>query len=261
MLGIDNLEHGLFGNSEYDPRKRAGQCPPADHRAFEWLDLDGRQVRRTFDTLIERGVALTSTLPVLETLVAGRPDPIDPRMHELLHPAVLERYLETYAAIRDVPGAGISTAAFRRIMDYDVAFARAGGLLAAGVDSSGTGGALAGLGDQRNLELLVEAGFTVPEAVRVMTLNGARLLGVDDELGSVEPGKIADLVVVAGDLVEDPAAIRQVVHVFKDGIAYDPSRLLDSVKGRRALTRGATRARTFARPPVRPTARTLCRAA
>ena len=65
-----------------------------------------------------------------------------------------------------------------------------------------------------------------------MSLNGAKVLGVDKELGSVEKGKRADLVVVRGDLTADPAAIKQVVTVFKDGIGYDSAKLLAMVKGR-----------------------------
>jgi imidazolonepropionase-like amidohydrolase len=116
-------------------------------------------------------------------------------------------------------------------MEYERRFVQAGGLLAAGVDPTGNGGALPGFGDQRNLELLVEAGFTPVEALRIMTLNGARVLGVDRDLGSVEVGKIADLVVVQGNPATAPGDIRNVRIVFKDGVGYDPDRLIESVRG------------------------------
>jgi imidazolonepropionase-like amidohydrolase len=99
------------------------------------------------------------------------------------------------------------------------------------VDPTGNGGALPGFGDQRNVELLVEAGFTPVEALQIMTLNGAKVLGVDNDLGSVEIGKIADLVVVRGNPANAPGDVRNVVHVFKDGVGYDPVRLIDSVRG------------------------------
>ena len=105
-------------------------------------------------------------------------------------------------------------------------------LVAAGVDPTGAGGALPGFGDQRNYELLIEAGFTSPQTVQIMSLNGARILGIADRLGSVERGKIADLVVLQGDLAAEPAAIRRVTTVFKDGVGYDSPRLLATVKGR-----------------------------
>jgi imidazolonepropionase-like amidohydrolase len=119
----------------------------------------------------------------------------------------------------------------KKAMEYERAFVQAGGLLAAGVDPTGNGGALPGYGDQRNYELLVEAGFSPGEAVRIMSANGAKVLGVDRELGTVAAGKIADLVLIRGDVASTPVAIRNVVTVFKDGVGYDSARLIASVKG------------------------------
>jgi predicted amidohydrolase YtcJ len=117
-------------------------------------------------------------------------------------------------------------------MAFERAFVAAGGLLGAGVDPTGIGGALAGYGDQRNYELLIEAGFTPAQAVQIMTANGARILGVERQLGTVEQGKLADLVVLKGDLAADPSAIRSPTIVFKDGVGYDPAKLLASIQGR-----------------------------
>ena len=120
---------------------------------------------------------------------------------------------------------------FRRAMDYDVAFFRAGGLLGAGVDPTGSGGVLHGFGDQRNFELLVEAGLTPIEAIKVMTSNGAKILGLDADLGTVIAGKRADLVLIEGDPMARPAEIRNVRLVFKDGIGYDSGILIRAVAG------------------------------
>jgi imidazolonepropionase-like amidohydrolase len=100
------------------------------------------------------------------------------------------------------------------------------------VDPTGNGGALPGLGDQRGYELLVEAGFAPHEAVQVVTLNGARVLGIADSLGSLEKGKVADLVLLRGDLSADAAVIRNPVTVFKSGVGYDSAKLLNAVRGR-----------------------------
>jgi imidazolonepropionase-like amidohydrolase len=116
-------------------------------------------------------------------------------------------------------------------MEFDRMFVAAGGLLAAGSDPTGNGGALPGFGDQRNHELLVEAGFSPVESIRIMTLNGAKVLGVDKDLGSVQAGKIADLVVVRGNPAATAADIRNVTIVFKDGVGYDSAKLLAAVKG------------------------------
>ena len=133
--------------------------------------------------------------------------------------------------ISENAGFGISPEVFRKAQQFDREFVKAGGLLAAGVDPTGNGGALPGYGDQRNFELLVEAGFTAPEAVRIMTLNGAKVLGVDRDLGTVAAGKLTDLVVLRGNPAARPADIRSVTVVFKDGIGYDPAKLEESVKG------------------------------
>ena len=89
-----------------------------------------------------------------------------------------------------------------------------------------------GFGDQRNYELLTEAGFAPEEVVQIVSANGAKVLDVYDELGSIEEGKIADLVIMSGDLTTDPSAITRVTTVFKDGVGYDSARLSAAVKGR-----------------------------
>jgi imidazolonepropionase-like amidohydrolase len=120
----------------------------------------------------------------------------------------------------------------KNAMDFERAFVQAGGRLAAGVDPTGFGGALPGYGDQRNYELLIEAGFTPAQTVQIMSANGAKILGVYDKLGSIEKGKLADLVVLQGDLTANPSVIRKVTTVFKDGVGYDSAKLLAAVKGR-----------------------------
>jgi hypothetical protein len=146
-------------------------------------------------------------------------------------PEVREAYLAYRRTVDENPNPRPLTA-LKNSMAFEVAFFRAGGLLGAGVDPTGQGGALPGFGDQRNYELLIEAGFSPAEVVRIMSLNGARILGVDRDLGSVEVGKLADLVVLAGDLTADAALIRKTVVVFKDGVGYNPAPLIESVRGR-----------------------------
>jgi imidazolonepropionase-like amidohydrolase len=111
-------------------------------------------------------------------------------------------------------------------------FVAAGGLLMAGPDPTGNGGVIPGFGDLREIELLVEAGFTAPEAVKIATLNGALYLGLADRIGSISPGKDADLVVLNGDPAHTITDIEKVEIVFKDGVAYDSAALLNSVRGR-----------------------------
>ncbi len=78
----------------------------------------------------------------------------------------------------------------------------------------------------------MEAGFTPVRAIRIATLNGATFLGRQDQIGSIAIGKNADLMVINGDPASRMADIERVEIVFKDGIGYDTSKLLASVKGR-----------------------------
>ncbi|MDX2061021.1 MAG: amidohydrolase family protein, partial [Gemmatimonadales bacterium] len=187
-------------------------------------------VQATFREMIAKRVPMTSTLAVYEISIPNRP-PLEQRVLDMMSPEVRTEYLTTRERLASRPGPSPMAAAFRKAMDYEVAFVRAGGVLAAGVDPTGNGGALPGFGDQRNYELLIEAGFSAVEAVRILSANGAAILGVDRDLGTVTAGKLADLVVIRGDPVTRPADIRNVVTVFKDGLGYDSARLLASVKG------------------------------
>ncbi len=229
-LGIDNLEHGLFVNTDYDPEKQPDQCPQGAMAKLASLDLSSADVKRTFDEMIRSDVPMTSTLAVFELFVPNRP-PLEQRVLDAMAPEVRSEYLTSRARLAEPGAFGISPEIFRKAQEYEVAFVRAGGLLAAGVDPTGNGGALPGFGDQRNYELLIEAGFTPLEAIRIMTLNGATVLGVEGELGSIEAGKKADLVLIDGDPIARPAEIRKVVTVFKDGVGYDSEKLIAAAKG------------------------------
>ena len=227
-LGFDNIEHGLLTNSDYDPAKQRSQCPETFMNHAIQIDPAGAEAQETFRTMVEAGVPMTSTLAVYELFVQGRPTR-DPRSLEAMAPEVRTAYLE---AKENIDQQGWPPEVLENAMAYERAFVDAGGLLASGVDPTGNGGALPGYGDQRNLELLEEAGFAPEEIVQIVSLNGAKILDVDDELGSIETGKIADLVLMRGDLTESASAIRDVVTVFKDGVGYDSGRLFAAVKGR-----------------------------
>ncbi len=227
-LGIDNLEHGLFANSEYDPDKRPDECPPGFRADYAELDVNGPEVQATFRDMIDNGVAMTSTLVVYEISVSGRP-PIDERVYDVLAPEIAAEVRAIAEARRAGRGA-IDPAVFAKAMEYERAFVDAGGLLAAGVDPTGYGAAPPGLGDQRNFELLLEAGFSTAEVVRIMSSNGAKVLGIDGDVGTVEPGKVADLVVIDAD-VERVGHLRDTRIVFRHGVGWDSEKLMDSLRG------------------------------
>ncbi|MFW6078496.1 MAG: amidohydrolase family protein, partial [Gemmatimonadota bacterium] len=228
-LGIDNLEHGFITNSEYTPGKRPDECPPNFREALTEVDMEGEEVRATIREMVENDVALTTTPAVYELFVPNRP-PLEGRVLDAMSEGAREEYLESRRAIAE-NGQGIPEELLFNSLTFDRMVYEAGGLLAAGVDPTGNGGALFGYGDQRNYELLVEGGFEPVEAIRVLTLNGARVLEMDDDIGSIAPGKAADIVVIDGDPIERPAEIRNVHFVFKDGVGYDSAALIEAVQG------------------------------
>jgi imidazolonepropionase-like amidohydrolase len=228
--GIDALEHGLLTNSEYVPGKKPDLCPTGIRDHYAKLDIRGDpRVRATIDEMVAKKIAMTSTLTVYEAGTPGRPWGQDHRLWDVLSPDARVEEEARHRQVEGSPGPELAKAALARAMEFEVAFFRAGGLLGAGVDPAWS--VPAGIGDQRNYELLIEAGLSPSEAVQVMSLNGARILGIDDRLGSVAVGKVADLVVIAGDPVARPVEIRKVSLVFRDGIGYDPVKLFASAKG------------------------------
>ena len=231
-LGIDNLEHGLFANSEYSPNKRPDDCPSNFRAGYADLDINSPEVQATFRDMIDNDVSMTSTLVVYEISVPGR-EPIDERVFEVLAPEIAAEVREIAEQRRGADpnsGRGLSPALLKKAMEYEYAFSKAGGLLAAGVDPTGYGAAPPGLGDQRNYELLLEAGFTPPEVVQIMSANGAKVLGIDGDVGTIESGKIADLVVIEGD-VEQAGHIHDTRIVFRHGVGWDAVKLYESIIG------------------------------
>lgn len=230
-LKIDNLEHGMLTASDFDAAKQPDVCPVAEIGSNYEVEPRGEVARSVIRTMVKNRVSMTSTLAVYEPFVAKRPTR-EPRVLQAMAPEVRASYLRFRDQVDSAGTSALSESGFKGAIEFEKAFFEAGGLLGAGVDPTGAGGALAGYGDQRNYELFIEGGFTPSQAVQIMTLNGARILGVAKQLGSVERGKLADLVVLKGNLTSDPSAIRSPTLVVKDGVGYDPAKLIKSVEGR-----------------------------
>ncbi|HUF23233.1 MAG TPA: amidohydrolase family protein [Vicinamibacterales bacterium] len=228
-LGIDNLEHGFLAATDFADGKEPDTCPPGRRSQEALLALDENSAAFTalVKKLIEKNVALTSTLTVFETFTPGRPMP--PGL-DVLVPLLKEQFERTHARIAGNQQSPYLTL-FPKAMALERAFAKAGGLLIAGTDPTGSGGVIPGYSNQRALELLVEAGFTPLEAITIGTLNGARYLGRDARTGSIAAGKQADLIVINGNPAANIADVRNVETVFKRGVGFDPAKLIASVKG------------------------------
>jgi imidazolonepropionase-like amidohydrolase len=232
-LGIDDIEHGFMASTDFVPDKRLDVCPgqAVGQRTIATLDPEGAPFKALVKKLVDHHVALTSTLTVFETFTPGRPFPAG---LEVLLPELAQQFAVTYGRIGQNPNSVYKTL-FPKGMALEYAFAKAGGLLVAGTDPTGSGGVIPGYADQRQIELLVESGFTPLEAISICTLNGAKYLGRDARIGTLAVGKQADLVVVAGDPSTTIGDIRKVETVFKAGVGFDPAKLIASVSGKVGL--------------------------
>jgi enamidase len=232
-LGIDNLEHGFMAATDFVADKQPDVCPGQGRgqQSVAALDENGEPFKALVKKLIARGVTLTSTMTVFETFTPGRPVP--PGLDVLL-PQLKDQFLQTYArTARNQQSTYIKL--FPKGLALERAFVKAGGTLVAGTDPTGGGGVVPGYANQRQLELLVEAGFTPVEAISIGTMNGAKYLGRDAQVGTIAAGKQADLVVLNGDPSANISDVRNVEIVFKQGVGFDPVKLLDSVRGKAGL--------------------------
>jgi len=226
-LGIDNLEHGFIPSSDFVTGKKENVCAFGSVTpSLKNLDVNSQAMKDLMKFLIEKKVTITSTLPVFEPntgreMIPGGGD-------AALAPQIKEAVEKNY----NVAGNDSSDAAlFKKEMTWEKQFVEMGGKLMAGVDPTGAGRTIPGYADRHVLELLVEAGFSLPMAVKICSLNAAEYLGRDKEIGSIEEGKRADLVLIDGDIQKDIHAVRNTEIVFRNGIGYDSKKLFESVKG------------------------------
>jgi imidazolonepropionase-like amidohydrolase len=232
-LGIDNLEHGFMAATDFVADKQPDVCPgqAVGQRTIADLDENGAPFKALVQKLVDKHVALTSTMTVFETFTPGRPMP--PGIDVLL-PELKAQFEQSHARVEQNQQSLYKTL-LPKGMALERAFAKAGGMLLAGTDPTGSGGVIPGYSNQRQVELLVEEGFTPLEAISISTLNGAKYLGRDARVGTIAAGKQADLVVVNGDPSTTIADIRKVETVFRMGIGFDPAKLIASVSGKVGL--------------------------
>jgi imidazolonepropionase-like amidohydrolase len=244
-LGIDDLEHGISVDTEFYSGKKPDECPISTRASMvsvadelNKMQVSDAPIQEMIHDLVAHHVALTSTLPVFELFVPGK-TPIEQRALDAMSEPARNQFLQNRVRLdlpmRDPKTGELRTSPWGRQYEqekeFERAFVQAGGLLLAGEDPTGIGGDLAGFGDQREVELLVEAGFTPLEAIHIATYNGAQYLGELDKIGTIAAGKRADLVVVKGDPSSKIEDIEKVETVFKDGIGYDSAKLIASVRG------------------------------
>lgn len=233
QMGIDSLEHGFMIDTEFYPNKKPGRCPDetsADEATFANLSASDPRVTRVFRAMIAHHVALSSTLANMSSLPSMRQERRNFAIEDAESVADVMATRKRIMALPSVRRA-LSARAFKKEMQLEAAFYHAGGLVTQGPDPTGYGEAMAGFGDQYDMELLVQGGLTPVQAIRVATENGAILLGRQAAIGTIAVGKNADLVLVRGNPAVNIRDIENVQVVFKDGIGYDSARILRSIRG------------------------------
>jgi imidazolonepropionase-like amidohydrolase len=232
-IGIDNLEHGFMASTDFDVNKKVNEFSPVpvSNLALANLPVNSEKMSDLIHFLIQHKVAITSTLPVFEPytgreiVLGGDTSVLLPQVRQI----VVNRWQR--AQHKD----SLSSVLFKKNMAWEKQFSDAGGLLLAGTDPTGSGRTLAGYGSRREIELLVDAGFTPVQAIKIASLNGAIYLGRGKQVGSIEKGKQADLVVIDGDLEQDIHNIRNTYLVIKKGVGFDSQKIFESVKGKVGL--------------------------
>jgi imidazolonepropionase-like amidohydrolase len=231
-LGIDNLEHGFWVSSDFDKTKKENECANAMQvQTVRNLDVNSPAMKELMTYLISKNVAITSTLPVFipytdrEIFPGGADEAVAPQIRETVEKIYHSAVGKDSATI----------AMFKKEMTWEKQFVDMGGRLMAGIDPTGAGRVIPGYADRFVPELLVEAGFTFPQAIKICTLNAAEYLGRDKEIGTIAIGKKADMVLIDGDPEKDIKDMRKTLTVFKNGVGFDSKKLFDAAKGKVGL--------------------------
>ncbi len=221
-LGIHCLEHGIFAMSEFGSNAADRFCSLAR------FDMESPVVEEVLSSIVDHGVAIDPTVVVYQAQLADF-EPVTPDWKLYLSPEA-QRYQEANRYLEPAQQECMKQA-LRHQMQFVRKLHERGGLIIAGTDPV-LGNLIPGYALHRELRNLVEAGLTPLEAIRAATLNAATVLRQEENLGSIEPGKLADLVVVDGDPSRSIAEIGNTVMVFQGGVRYDPASLRESAFGR-----------------------------
>ncbi|MFP5247008.1 MAG: amidohydrolase family protein, partial [Thermoanaerobaculia bacterium] len=222
--GYDEIQHANmlllnFMPDVTDTRTPARFTEPAKRAAD--LDLQSPEVRAFIAKLRERGTVVDPTLAVFETMFTARTGTISPTYAMVADrfPPTIRRYFLTGGLPVPEGMDARYRAAHQKMLELVAELHRAGVTVVAGTD------ALAGFALHRELELYAKAGIPNADVLRLATLTPAQILKRDKDLGTLEPGKLADLIIVDGNPLANISDIRKVVKVVKDGKMYEPAEL------------------------------------
>jgi hypothetical protein len=217
-----------MASGDFDTLKTENNVNDGEERqSLIKLDVNSLKMKSLMLYMIGKHVALTSTLTVFEPATGH--EMVPGGGEAALVPEVREMVEKRWQGSQNRDQSSIDL--FKKEQAWEKQYYDLGGLLVAGTDPTGAGRVVSGYSNHREIELLVEGGFTPEQAIKIATLNGAIYLGRQAEIGTVEPGKKADLVLIDGDLEADIKNIRKTEIVFKNGVGFDSQKLFDSAKG------------------------------
>jgi len=224
LMGIDRVEHFLGGDAMTPDRSA--------YASLAEMTPDMPEVRAIARLYIEEGAYFDATLtaygyygkrdPEVFTYFAPEMDFLTPEARAVVEAGLPRQVNEQFEQIYWAKRALIK--AF-----YDLG---GGDLITLGTDHPSWGEYFSPFSVHRELHAMVLAGLPPAAALRTATMNAARALKVEDRLGSVEAGKLADLVIVTGDPLDDIRNTRNVHTVIKAGEVFGSRELMDSVKGK-----------------------------
>lgn len=226
--GYDEIQHANmlllnFMPDVTDTRTPARFTEPAKRAAD--LDLQSPEVQAFIAKLREKNIVVDPTLSIFEAMFTARAGTVSPDFATVVDrfpPQVRRNFM---AGGLPVPE-GMDEryrASFRKMLELVGELHRRGVMVVAGTDS------LPGFALHRELELYAQAGIPNAEVLKIATLTAAQILKRDKDLGTIEPGKLADLIVVDGDPTKNISDIRNVMTVVKDGVVFDAGALYREV--------------------------------
>jgi imidazolonepropionase-like amidohydrolase len=233
-IGMDCLEHIRITGRELLPKEEADKIdflPLGRRETLLWRQFDPNSaaMKNLVNLITKRRVFLDPTLVVDEAAFRLTLEEVNSEPNnQILPPQALER-LKAFVVPEFRAPAELkaeAAAGFEKRLRFIEMCHRAGVRLIAGTDGPGLGPTLPGFGLHHELELLVKAGLTPLDALRAATSTAADALRADKDLGAIEPGKLADLLILDADPLQNISNAQHIYRVMKGGEIYDPRELL-----------------------------------
>jgi len=213
LMGMDRIEHQLtLGVSTTDPRSA--------------------EMQKNVELMLKHQVFYDTNLQMYGGIIQR-----EKHLSEMIwtdEAKYFTPYAQKLLRERGAPEPESDDAEFsQRVLELQALYKQGGeNLLIVGTDEPVYTSLLPGFAYHRELLAMTYAGLPASVVLKAASINGARALSVDDKLGSIEPGKLADLVVVRGNPIEDIKTTRNIKYVVKEGIVHDPEILLGSAEGK-----------------------------